>query len=86
MEAFLYLILLIYFAIGAVLIHFSNKKKDTASAKKNWIKYFVYLIILNILFASILLGKPYFTYLCGLIVLMACYEIIINGLRQRKRS
>lgn len=78
MEGFLYKILLLYFFLGAFLTHFTNQKKDKASAKKNWIKYLVYLLIVNGLFASILLGDHYFSYLSLIIILMGFMEILSN--------
>lgn len=84
METLLYQILIGYFLIGAILIYLSNKRKDTASAKKNWIKYFVYLIIVNALFVSILLEGPYFTWISWGIAILGLGEITWYSLKPGK--
>jgi len=84
MEILLYIILLIYFIIGAVLIAITNRRKNRIEKKYNWKKYFVYLIIINTLFFSILLKKQYFTYICLIISIIGIYEIINNAIKTNK--
>jgi hypothetical protein len=50
MEIKLYIIILVYFLVGGVAMTFINKGKPPEFRKKNWIKYFTYLVIINILF------------------------------------
>ena len=72
----LYIILMVYFLIGGVITIFVNKDKDIVYLKNAWLKYFVYLVIINLLFASVLINVIFFQYLCLLILLFGYYEII----------
>lgn len=77
MTPILYSMLLAYFALGAIVTQQINRRRASGgAAKKNWLKYFVYLGIVNLLFAGIAFNKVYFTYLCIVIVAAAFIEII----------
>lgn len=75
MEIKLYIFLLVYFTIGGVIMLFITKNKEVAFRKKNWLKYFVYLIIINLLFGSILFAPILFHYLTVFILVLGFYEI-----------
>ena len=75
MEVKLYSILLIYFIIGGIIMFFVNRNKEAAFRKNNWLKYFVYLILINLLFVSILVHSVYFSYLSVVIIILGFYEI-----------
>jgi phosphatidate cytidylyltransferase len=70
--------LLAYFAFGALVTQRINSRRTSSpdAARKNWLKYFVYLGIVNLLFAGIAFNKVYFSYLCMIIVAAAFIEII----------
>lgn len=84
METLLYTILLIYFVIGSFIIYFTNKYKDSKTRKYSWKKYFVYLMIINVLFFSILIKQQYFVYVSLIIIITGFYEIIYNTLKSKK--
>jgi phosphatidate cytidylyltransferase len=65
-------------------MYFVNKKKDTSFRKKNWLKYFVYLILVNILFLSILKNSDYFFYISIAIAALGLFEIV-NLMFSRKK-
>ncbi|HHC78658.1 MAG TPA: phosphatidate cytidylyltransferase [Flavobacteriia bacterium] len=84
MIAFLYKVLWGYFGLGGVVIYIINKNKTENFKNRNWLKYVVYLLIINSLFVSILIDSRYFAYLCFVIVGMGFYEIISNTLKTHK--
>ena len=53
-----------------------NKNKGPEFKKKNWVKFFVYLIIINVLFVSILFWPSFFHFLSILIIVLGFYEIL----------
>ncbi len=75
MEIKLYILILVYFTIGGVSMIFITKNKETAFRKKNWLKYFVYLVIMNLLFVSIIFDPILFHYLAVFILVLGFYEI-----------
>jgi len=81
MIIFLYSILLVYFFLGGIITYFINKDNDPQTSKKYWLKYIVYLLIVNLLFISILINTSIFLILSILILLMGYYEIISSILR-----
>lgn len=76
MEHKLYVILLIYFLLGGLIMARVNRNKAPAYKKKNWLKYFVYLLIVNTLFISILFWPLLFHTLCLLILTLGFYELL----------
>ena len=78
MEQFLYGILGVYFLLGGVLIALVNRKKDATFRKTSWVKYFVYLVLINALFIAILWNKQYFHYAGLVIMAFGLYEILRN--------
>lgn len=76
MEIKLYVLLLIYFLIGAFIMLYVNKNKDNKFSKNNWLKYFVYFILVNLLIVSIIIDSIFFYYVCILIVTLGYYEIV----------
>lgn len=73
-----------YFVFGGFLVHFTNKNKENDVKKKNWTKYFVYLLILNVLFASIFLDNKSYVVISAFIVAFGAFEIILNSAKQKK--
>ncbi|MDF3028380.1 MAG: phosphatidate cytidylyltransferase [Fluviicola sp.] len=81
-----YLLVIIYFVIGAAAIALINKRKKTSTEKRNrWIKYLVYLGIVNSVIVSIYFD--FFFWLALLISLVAFFELVLllpgTGLRNR---
>ena len=75
MEKALYLVLVVYFLFGAIVIRIINKKKTKAEQNHNWLKYFTYLFIVNGLFAVVLFKTIFFQYICLGIIIFGYYEI-----------
>lgn len=76
MELTLYLILTLYFIVGAFTIAAINKRKSEQERKDNWLKYYSYMVIVSILFTSILFNRKLFHYLSIVIICFGYFEII----------
>ena len=70
---FIFIVTGIYLLLGAVGMHFGNKKVDVVTAAKRWLKYFTYLLITAFLIASILLD--FFLPVAVIIVGFGFYEM-----------
>lgn len=75
MERLIYIIILLYFILGAIGFYFINRKKEPAVAKKSYIKLVTYFLIINILFFSITIQPFVFHLLAILIILVGCFEL-----------
>ena len=71
-----FIFLLFLFILGGIGIFVINLKKEKQERQNAWIKYFVYLLIINILFLSILYCRTLFWALIVLIVLGGGFELI----------
>ena len=76
MEIKLFAILATYFVLGAIIQVFSTRGKTKAETKQTWLKYFTYLVILFVLFASIIFSPPLFFYACLVIVALGYFELV----------
>ena len=76
MNLVLYLIILAYFLTGGVIMFYINEKKISRDKKQNWLKYFIYFLIANLLFGSVMINANYFHYLSIIIVSISFFEII----------
>lgn len=72
----IFLFLQAYFVFGAILFTIINRNKTKEIRKYNWIKYFTYLIIVDSLFATIILNNTIFNYICILISVLGFLEIL----------
>lgn len=72
----IYIIILSYFALGAIAFWFINRKKDRQEAHKSWTKFVTYFFIINVLFLSIVFEPFVFRILGILIVLIGLGEMI----------
>jgi phosphatidate cytidylyltransferase len=84
MQLKLYSLLLVYFLIGALTISVINKTKTEQERKHNWLKYILYFVIVNSLFASILFNQALFHYLSILIICVGYFEIVRLIIRTNK--
>lgn len=84
MEIKIYITLLAYFLLGGIIMFFVTRNKNDEFKKKNWLKYFVYLIIINVLFISIFINPTYFAFLCVFIIILGLYEILSLSFKTRK--
>jgi phosphatidate cytidylyltransferase len=72
----LYLIILGYFLFGGLSTFHINKKYPGNDKKQNWLKFCTYFIIVNFLFASVMINSLYFHYLSIIIIMISFFEII----------
>lgn len=71
----IYIIILVYFLLGAIGFYFINRKKDSAGARSNRIKFVTYFLIINALFFSIVINPVVFRYLAVLIIAAGFMEL-----------
>lgn len=76
MEKILYLILPVYFIIGAIVTFRVNKRKTVADRRHNWLKFSTYLVIINLLFAAVIFNKNLFQYITLVIIVFSYGELI----------
>ena len=72
----IYIIILIYFVLGGLGFYLINRNKDPQVARKSYTKFFVYFIIINILFFSIIVNNVVFRYLSVLIIAAGFFEML----------
>lgn len=72
----IYAIILLYFLAGGIGFYAINRKKDPSVAKKSYLKFFTYFIIINVLFFSIALAPLVFRIIVGIIILGGFFELI----------
>lgn len=70
-----YILIIIYFLIGAVGFYFINRRRESEEAHKCWMKTLVYFVIINIVSLSIVINTTVFRILAMLIILVGFYEI-----------
>lgn len=71
----IYIIILMYFILGAIGFFFINRRKEAHEARKNQTKLFTYFLIINIVFFSIVIQPAVFRYLAVIIILAGFLEI-----------
>ncbi len=71
----IYIIILVYFVLGAIGFYFINRRKEAHVARKNRTKLFTYFLIINIVFFSIVIEPLVFRYLAVIIILAGFLEI-----------
>ncbi len=71
----IYLIILIYFVLGGIGFYLINRKKDPLVARKSYVKFGTYFLIVHILFFSIVLDPVAFSYLGLIIIAFGFYEL-----------
>ena len=72
----IFIFLLLLFVFGGIGIFVTNRKKEKNEKRHSWIKYSVYFLIVNTLFASIIYCPTLFSIFCILIVLGGGFELI----------
>ena len=72
----IYLIVCSYFVLGGILTFIINNNKTDEVKKNNWLKLFVYFLIINILLFSIYFENKLFLVVSILIVSFSIYEVV----------
>ncbi len=85
MELLLYKTLFAYFAFGAIITQIVNRNQLMTIRRKNWLKYFTYLIIVNIVFLSILMQPNYFSLVANIIIFFSALELLKNLKHHRNK-
>lgn len=84
MEKRLYLLLCVYFLLGGIVQYLMLRRGRGEGRSNAWIKYFTYLLIVNLLFAAIYFESLYFSYLSVIIVAFSFTEIFSLSYRTGK--
>lgn len=71
----IYYIILVYFLLGGIGFYLINRKKDPVVAKKSYVKFATYFVIINILFFSITINPAAFRWLALFIVCAGIAEL-----------
>ena len=82
-----YIIILIYFFLGAFITYYINKKKDKSDKEASYKKFIIYFLIVNIIVIGIIISEIIFRCLAIIIVTISFVELIKlfyqNRLRQK---
>lgn len=76
MEKTVFTFIAFYFAIGALAIALINRKHDKQSRHERWTKYFVYLLIVNVIVLGVLYG--FFHFIAIATVAAGLYEMLLT--------
>ena len=82
MQTYLYILILLYFLIGALAIFSINKKRTPQQIKDNWLKFSTYFVIVVLLFLSI--SFSFFTLLSVIIIVAGYFEMISLTITTKK--
>jgi len=70
-----YIIILVYFLLGAVGFYFINRRRDPAEARKSWNKTIIYFVIINLVSLSIVITPIAFRCLAVVIIFEGYLEL-----------
>lgn len=71
----IYILILVYFSLGAIAFYFINRHNEASEARKSWVKLISYFIIINLLFFSIVFNTQIFRFLAVIIIAVGFYEL-----------
>ncbi len=71
----IYGVILIYFLLGGIGFYVINRKKPASVARKSYVKFLTYFLIINILFFSITFWPSFFHFLALVIIGIGFYEM-----------
>ncbi len=72
----IYIIILAYFLLGGLAFYFINRKKKPQEARKSWIKYGSYFVIIHMLFFSIIIEPLAFRLIAVIMVAAGFIELV----------
>jgi phosphatidate cytidylyltransferase len=73
----IYLIILTYFIIGGLCFYFIYRKREKSTARRNYVKFITYFLIIHIIFFSIVINGTAFHYLAIIIVATGVWETLL---------
>lgn len=76
MKLILLYIIILLSVLGGIGTYIAGRKQNPKERKKNWLKYFTYIMIISLLYACICFTIKLFPYFCGLIIVAGLIEII----------
>jgi len=82
----IYIIILIYFALGGVGFYLINRRKTPEAARENYVKFGTYFLIINLLFFSIILHTMAFRVLTVLIIIAGFTELSTLFVRSERNN
>lgn len=71
----IYIVIISYFILGVISFYFITRKQKPPEARRTWIKFFFYFLIIQVLFFSIVINPVAFRILAILIILAGFYEL-----------
>ena len=69
-----YLLITLHFISGAIWILLINRKLEETGAKKQWTKYFTYVVLFNLIWNSIIWNQVIFIVLGYLLIIICSWE------------
>lgn len=69
-----YLLLMAHFVSGALWLICINRRLESGDAKKQWVKYVIYLVLVNLLWCCLVWFPTIFPYLGWIVILIAATE------------
>lgn len=72
----IYALMFFFFSMGAIGFWRINRKKSRLESRRNWLKYFTYFVIINLVYLSMAFRPLLFHYLTLFILLAGLLEII----------
>lgn len=82
MQTYLFILILLYFLIGALAVFSINKKRTPQQVKDNWLKFSTYFVIVVLLFLSI--SFNFFSVLSVIIIAAGYFELIRLTIKTKK--
>ena len=82
----IYIIILIYFALGGAGFYLINRRKTPEVARESYIKFGTYFLIINLLFFSIILHTMAFRVLTVLIIIAGFTELSTLFVRSERNN
>jgi len=76
MKSNLFYLILLFFLLGGMGIYFTGINQNQTERKKNWLKYFTYLLIVAFLYGCICFAQKIFSWVCLFIVFAGLLEIL----------
>ncbi len=75
MHQTLYLFILLYFILGAIAFAYIGRRKDVASRRSLWKKYFTFLLLVHLLYGNMVFFPSYFILPAAIISGVGLFEI-----------
>lgn len=71
----IFTIILIYFVLGGIGFYLINRNKEKEIARKSYVKFASYFVIIHVIFFSIVIQPVFFRFVAGTIIFCAFFEL-----------